>query len=262
MKAPKMNYFFELTNSNNLYFYKSRSSDFAEDTYVSKYFGPFTSLSALKKKANKEIDDRTLNGDARAYLRFTVRTLKVEDITENMEDEIARQEQAEKEREQRDLAKEAKNPKAVPSTLTEETVKPTPKADEFFNYVGCAFNVTKANELVERLKVMELDIEAYRRMIFPAKREKNKISMCMIHIDEEHAKKVNTSKPIIIATLEFDGNPTHVVIDGNHRVFKRLWIEDKNEIQGYVLTPEETLQIMVGPLRETIQKELRKKGKV
>lgn len=133
------------------------------------------------------------------------------------------------------------------------------KRQEFFNYLGCSFDVNKAKTIAERLKDLPGDITPFRKMIFPKKQEGNRLTMGLIAINEDHAPNVNTATPIIVATLLIDGEESHVLIDGNHRVFKALYIEGKTELPTIVLSPEETLSIMSGPVAALQKKSIKRR---
>lgn len=223
----KKNYFYELrengmTGTTNVYFGWSLKVKPVPTDKNDKWDGPFASLAAAKRIATSEVKKTKMTDENRAYLNREIKNCKVEEVDEIKEEE----------------------------------------RDEWFNYIGCAFSVNKAKELTKRLKEVNADIEGYKRLIFPTRTSQGTKTMPLIRFDEEHAKKVDTSTPIIIAVIEFDGEPSHIIIDGNHRVFKRLWIEKKTDIKAFILTPEETYQIMEGPLKENVRKELKKAGKL
>ena len=139
-----------------------------------------------------------------------------------------------------------------------------PADHEVFNYIGCAFDVTEAKKMVKDREPSTSNMEAWKSMIFPekTKNEGKTLVMCPIAIDEEKAKHVNTDEPIIVAVVQTaEKEKSYVIIDGNHRVFKRLWLEKKKDkvMKVHVLTPAETFSIMLGPVRSLVQEYLLKK---
>jgi hypothetical protein len=72
-----------------------------------------------------------------------------------------------------------------------------------------------------------------------------------IDIDEEHVEASDTSRPVLFATIIQDGRPTHLLIDGNHRVLKAL--RHRSEVRTIHLDLADTLKVMQGPAREVEQ---------
>lgn len=136
---------------------------------------------------------------------------------------------------------------------------------EVFKYIGCAFDVTLAKELTKAKQADTVNMENFRKVIFPnRKSEDGKTThVCLTHVDEEKVQHVDTSTPIIIAMIKADADveASPVVIDGNHRLYKLFYIENENEISAHILSPEETLSIMVGPMAQIVEKALKNKRK-
>ncbi len=61
-------------------------------------------------------------------------------------------------------------------------------------------------------------------------------------LDREHAMRTNLAKPVLVASLEADRQPTPLLIDGVHRLY-RAWREGVASLPAYVLTVAETQQI-------------------
>jgi len=61
-------------------------------------------------------------------------------------------------------------------------------------------------------------------------------------LDREYAMATDLTKPVIVASLEVDGEPTALFIDGVHRLY-RAWRESVASLPAYVLTVAETQQI-------------------
>lgn len=58
----------------------------------------------------------------------------------------------------------------------------------------------------------------------------------------EHALQTDLDKPVIIATLEFDGRPAVLLIDGVHRMYRAM-TEGRATLPAYTLTAAETATI-------------------
>lgn len=58
----------------------------------------------------------------------------------------------------------------------------------------------------------------------------------------EHALQTDLNKPVIIATLEFDGRPAILLIDGVHRMYRAM-TEGRATLPAYTLTTAETARI-------------------
>ncbi|WP_117214749.1 hypothetical protein [Allorhizocola rhizosphaerae] len=61
-------------------------------------------------------------------------------------------------------------------------------------------------------------------------------------LDREYAMGTDLTKPVLVATLEADGELTPLFIDGVHRLY-RAWREGVTHLPAYVLTVAETQQI-------------------
>ncbi|MGW6202123.1 hypothetical protein ACWF9B_00485 [Streptomyces sp. NPDC055089] len=58
----------------------------------------------------------------------------------------------------------------------------------------------------------------------------------------EHALHTDLSNPVIIATMEFDGHPAILLIDGVHRMYRAM-TEGRATLPAYTLTTAETTRI-------------------
>ncbi|WP_184503068.1 hypothetical protein [Streptomyces botrytidirepellens] len=56
--------------------------------------------------------------------------------------------------------------------------------------------------------------------------------------------QTDLGKPVIIATMEFDGDRALVLIDGVHRIYRAM-IEDRSTLSAYILTVTETTEVRV-----------------
>ena len=127
---------------------------------------------------------------------------------------------------------------------------------EYFKFMGCGFDINKAMKLVKNQEAYPIEIEPFAKMI---SREDGNLTTLGVAIDKEYAKKTTNTDPIIIATCAYDENDLFCLcIDGNHRVYKAYEVDKEKEIMAYVLTPDQTLKIMVGPLREHLRKYVKK----
>jgi hypothetical protein len=61
-------------------------------------------------------------------------------------------------------------------------------------------------------------------------------------LNREYAIGTDLTKPVLVATLEVDGEPAPLLIDGVHRLY-RAWHEDLASLPAYLLTIAETQQI-------------------
>jgi hypothetical protein len=61
-------------------------------------------------------------------------------------------------------------------------------------------------------------------------------------LNREYAMGTDLTQPVIVATLEANGEPTPLLIDGAHRLY-RAWREHLATLPAYVLTVAETQQI-------------------
>ncbi|MFF8401725.1 hypothetical protein ACF06P_08840 [Streptomyces sp. NPDC015684] len=62
------------------------------------------------------------------------------------------------------------------------------------------------------------------------------------HFNAEHAMQADLDKPVIIATMEFDGRPAVLLIDGIHRMYRAM-VEGLATLPAHTLTVAETASI-------------------
>jgi len=76
----------------------------------------------------------------------------------------------------------------------------------------------------------------------PNPRAVNLIGPTRDGLNRDYAMGTDLTKPVIVATLEVDGEPTALFLDGVHRLY-RAWREGVAHLPAYVLTVAETQQI-------------------
>jgi hypothetical protein len=62
------------------------------------------------------------------------------------------------------------------------------------------------------------------------------------HFNAEHALQTDLDEPVIIATLEFEGSPAILLIDGVHRMYRAM-TEGRAALPAHTLTAAETTKI-------------------
>jgi hypothetical protein len=62
------------------------------------------------------------------------------------------------------------------------------------------------------------------------------------HFNAGHAMQTDLDRPVIIATMQFDGNPAVLLIDGVHRMYRAM-IEDRSTLPAHILTVAETTKV-------------------
>ncbi|MCX4681666.1 hypothetical protein OG413_41430 [Streptomyces sp. NBC_01433] len=62
------------------------------------------------------------------------------------------------------------------------------------------------------------------------------------HFNVEHAMQTDLARPVIIATMEFDGAEAVLLIDGVHRIYRAM-VENRPTLPAYLLSVTETKQI-------------------
>ena len=131
---------------------------------------------------------------------------------------------------------------------------------EYYNFLGACFDVAKAKHLFADKEVFTMKTQPWSSMVVEEKRddEGGIRSMGMVHVDVEHAKKSDTSEPVMIAQCVYDnGEMFNMLIDGNHRMYKCLYLEKQDEINVVVLEPHETEKIIEGPMKNWLTKYLK-----
>lgn len=110
---------------------------------------------------------------------------------------------------------------------------------EWFRYLYLEFNVTQALALVEGRATCDITPSAQWSVL--------------VGIDKEHAKTVDLTKPVLVATILLEGKPTHLLIDGHHRNY-RAFMESVDTLQARVLSVAETFEIMNCRVPEMLRK--------
>jgi len=106
---------------------------------------------------------------------------------------------------------------------------------EYFQFMSYQFDVDKGNAIAADKTPVPLSPE-----------ELNQLRFSMIRVDSDHARTVDLSKPVLLATIAFDvGQLGVVLIDGYHRASRA--IDDNVSMEGRVLTFEETLSCITDP---------------
>ena len=121
---------------------------------------------------------------------------------------------------------------------------------QWFYFGPWAFSIDEAETLIgeQPRKPGSLDVAAWANTYGlthiddPDPRTVTLIGPTRDGLDREYAMGTDLSKPGIVATLEVDGEPTALFIDGVHRLY-RAWREGVPSLPAYVLTVAETHQI-------------------
>ena len=127
-------------------------------------------------------------------------------------------------------AKSEKTGKGRQAHLPGDQVRKEPyptNGDETFELLTLAFNVTYA--------IQQIIKDRQPNHVVSAK----KLDCGLIRINEEHAKAVDISVPVIIAQL--GPGLGHICIDGNHRAHKAV-LDGKEMLDAHVLSEDETLE--------------------
>ena len=126
---------------------------------------------------------------------------------------------------------------------------------EFFNYIGFDIDVTEAIEITKGHERRSANVEAYRNTLSFG----GQVVFGGVSVDPVKAADADTTNPIIVATIAYsEYETTQLVVDGHHRIFKRLYIENESSIPAVFMTAEETLKCMQGPLAEHLRKYIKK----
>lgn len=150
----------------------------------------------------------------------------------------------------------------VPVDFQAVTAAADPDVEEWFTYFGMVFDVRKAAQIIaahphEAHPAPKQWLEGFVGTTANDEAEeiadaegKIHINMLQVGINKEHLNKVNITEPGIAAEVTFKANPkrgqseskNYILIDGNHRAKKAL--REGKEFKVYVLTPEESWQVM------------------
>lgn len=130
--------------------------------------------------------------------------------------------------------------------LVEAKPKAKVKDEEWFYFMGLEFDVAKGLKLAKKYKPHPVD---------PDKSWNN-----WIDLNEEHIPKVDVTKPLLLATVIFDGEKGNMFIDGHHRVAKALQDDPNPKMEAITLDFADTMKIMKGPIKRKMMKQGRELG--
>ncbi len=116
---------------------------------------------------------------------------------------------------------------------------------ETFNFLGLAFDVTRAKELVRDRPGPSTTINPHDWRQFLSRHTEDGKLYPGITVNDEHARIVDLSEPVIVAIVAFpSGTVSPFIIDGWHRV-ARAWREGVDELPAHVLNESETKQVQL-----------------
>lgn len=121
---------------------------------------------------------------------------------------------------------------------------------QWFYFGPWAFSIGEADALIadqprepDRLNVAAwADGYGLTQIDDPDPRSISLIGPTRAGLNREYAAGADLTKPVLVATLEVDGAPTALLIDGVHRLY-RAWREGVTTLPAYLLTVAETRQI-------------------
>ena len=126
------------------------------------------------------------------------------------------------------------------------------------SYWGINFDVNKAEEIIKKdpRETQYINVKQWAEFYgYTKKDDPKKISL--MRLDREYAKKKSDAdKPGIMAQIVGE----HILIDGNHRLYKRYIAGDKT-MEVYVLTPEESEEVVINKSMLDILKDAEKRVK-
>lgn len=141
---------------------------------------------------------------------------------------------------------------------------------EQFTYCGMQFDVEKAQKIIEAnprptQKAPKQFLEAFVGKVEEEKPDENgwtSINMLNVGLKEEHIQEVDENQPGICAVITYkpskrfpESKTNYILIDGNHRAKKRLRM-GLDFMEVYILTPEETWEVMAPNTMEGLLKNM------
>ncbi|MFE5406818.1 hypothetical protein ACFQ9Z_37115 [Streptomyces sp. NPDC056580] len=128
----------------------------------------------------------------------------------------------------------------------------TAPATQLFCYGAWLFNIDKAQTLLKKhprdaepTSVADWSAHYHLHQLTP---DYDGAPWCPVFgpdhsaFNAEHALQTDLDKPVIIATMEFDGRPSILLIDGVHRMYRAM-IEGRATLPAHILTAAETAAI-------------------
>lgn len=131
---------------------------------------------------------------------------------------------------------------------------------QIYSFVGLKFDVDEAIELATKYEAKSIAPSKLADFIPKPEAERKKgFIPGMNPVDEDYAAKTTNTAPIIIAQGCYnDGEVFYLLIDGSHRLFKKLYIERSDAIDYVILSLEDSFKIASGPLTRNMEERLAK----
>lgn len=128
-------------------------------------------------------------------------------------------------------------------------------AVEEFHFMGLSFDIDAGLKLAKKYKIDKSRAQDFKGFV-----PEQSGGFGLIRVDVDHAKKTDLTKPVLIATLLFDGKEGGMLIDGHHRIYKALWIEKTPKVPSVTLSFEDSMAIMDGYRKRKMISEGKKLG--
>lgn len=131
-----------------------------------------------------------------------------------------------------------------------------------YKFLGINFDVEAAIELAKDRKVNHAHPKVLEGFVSKPQKDRPSGEISGLNaVDEDYAAKTKNSDPIIFATCCYADNTTfQLLIDGSHRLFKALYVDESDYIEYVLLGVEDSLKLASGPLTEFMRRHLEHKA--
>jgi len=121
---------------------------------------------------------------------------------------------------------------------------------KIYSFIGLNFDVDAAITIAAQKEIQKSDPQAFFKFIpKPFTGEETGRINGMNSVDESYAANTENRDPIIFATgCYHNGETFNLLIDGAHRLFKSLYIDESRTVDYVILSVEESLTIASGPM--------------
>lgn len=129
-----------------------------------------------------------------------------------------------------------------------------------YSFLGLKFDVDAAIEMAADREVLQAHPSDFKGFIPESSDGEFSTEINGLNpIDEAYAASTPNKDPIIFATCCYDNSAKFsLLIDGSHRLFKALYLDEADAIDYVILSVDDSLKLASGPLTQHMESYLKK----
>lgn len=133
---------------------------------------------------------------------------------------------------------------------------------QLYSFLGLRFDIDAAIEMASNRNADSCHPSELMAFI-PKPKPEDKIDKieALNPIDEAYAAKTTNRDPLIFATACYqNGDTFNLLIDGSHRLFKAIYLDESDSIDLVVLSVEDSLKLAHGPMTTFMEQYLERES--